>query len=129
MYSINNRRKPSEVESPSHTVAGVERSVYRKGWEQAMLSELEGHMKTGSVSMVDRELEICNPVGFKWCFEYKTDKEGKITKFKARLVARKVTQIRNVDYTNSSSPCPSSAPIMLVLAVANERDCHCTIST
>ena len=26
-------RKPSKVESSPHTVAGVERSVYRKGWE------------------------------------------------------------------------------------------------
>jgi len=30
-------------------------------------------------------------------------------------------QIHNVDYTHSSSPCPSSASIKLVLAVANER--------
>ena len=41
--------------------------------------------------------------------------------FKERLVARGLTQIRNVDYTHSSSPCPSSASIKLVLAVANER--------
>ena len=27
-------RKPSEVESPPHTAAGVDRSVERKGWEQ-----------------------------------------------------------------------------------------------
>ena len=26
-------RKPSEVESPPHTVEGIEQSVYRKGWE------------------------------------------------------------------------------------------------
>ena len=41
-------RKPSEVEPPPHTVAGIERYVYRKGWEQAMQSEFEGHMKTGT---------------------------------------------------------------------------------
>ena len=56
-----------------------------------------------------------------WVFDYKTDKEGKITKFKARLVARGSTQISDVDYTHSSSPCPSSASIKLVLAVANEK--------
>ena len=38
-------RKPSEVESAPHTVAGAERSVYRKGWEQVMRSEFEGHIK------------------------------------------------------------------------------------
>ena len=71
----------------------------------------------GTFSMVDRVLEGRS----KWCFDYKTDKEGNITKFKARLIARGFTQIRNVDYTHSSSPCPSSVSINLVLAVANKR--------
>ena len=47
-------RKPSEVESPPHTVAGIERSACQKGWEQGMQSEFEGHMKTGTFLMVDR---------------------------------------------------------------------------
>ena len=37
--SVTNREKLS-VESPPHTVAGVERSVYRKDWEQTIQSEL-----------------------------------------------------------------------------------------
>ena len=114
-------KKPHEVEPPPRTEAEVERSVYRKGWEQAMQSEFEGHKKTGTFSMVDRVPEGRKPVSSKWCFDYKTDKGGLITKFKARLVARGFTQIHNVDYTHSSSPCPSSASIKLVLAVANER--------
>ena len=72
-------RKPSEVKSPLHTLAGVERSVYRKGWEWTMQSEFEEHMKTGIVSMVDRVPEGCQPVGSKCFFYYKTAKEGKIT--------------------------------------------------
>ena len=71
--------------------------------------------------MVDRVPESRKPVSSKWCFDYKTDKEGKITKFNARLVARGFTQISDVDYTHSSSPCPSSASIKLILAVANEK--------
>ena len=114
-------RKPSEVESPPQTVAGVERSVYRKSLEQAILSEFEGHMKTGTFSMVDIVPEERKPVDSKWCFDYKTDKDGKITKFKAWLIARGFTQIRNVDYTHPPSPCPPSASINLVLAVANEQ--------
>ena len=78
-------------------------------------------MKTITFSTVDRVPEGGKPVGSKWSFDYKTDKEGKITKFKATLVVRGFTQIHNVDYTHSSSPCPSSASIKLVLAVANER--------
>ena len=104
-------KQPSEVESPPFSVAGVERSVYRKGWEEAMKLEFDGHIKTGTFSMIDRVPEGRKPVSSKWCFIYKTDKEEKITKLKTRLVARGFTQIRDVDYTHSSSPCPSSASI------------------
>ena len=78
-------------------------------------------MKTGTFSMVDRVPEGRKPVGSKWCFDYKTDKQRNITKFKARLVGRGFTQIRIVDNTHLSPPCSPSASIKLVLAVANER--------
>ena len=113
-------RKPCEVESPPHTVSVVYRYVYRRGWKQAMQSEFEGHMETGTFSIVDRVPESRKPVGSKWCFDYKTDKKGNITKFKASLVARGFTQIRNAHKTHSPSPCPSSASIELVLALANK---------
>lgn len=60
-------------------------------------------------------------IGSKWLFDYKTDKQRKIVKFKARLVAQGFTQIRNVDFIRSSSPCLSSTSIQLILAVANQR--------
>ena len=47
-------RKPSKVESPPYTVAGVERFVCRKGWEQTIQSEFEGHKKTEIFSTFDR---------------------------------------------------------------------------
>ena len=86
-----------------------------------MKLEFDGHIKTCTFSMVDSVPEGRKPVSSKCCFTHKTDKEGKITKFKARLVARGFTQIRDVDYTHSSSPCPSSASVKLILAVANEK--------
>ena len=111
----------SKVESPPHTVAGVEQSVYRKGWEQAMQSEFEGHIKMGTFSMVDGVPEGRKLVISKWCFDYKSDKKRNITKFKTTVVIRGFTQIRNLDYTLSSSLYPSSASIKLVLVVAHER--------
>ena len=70
-------KQPSEVESPLLSVAGVERSVYRKGLEEAMKSEFDGHTKTGSFSMVDRVPKGRKQVSSKWCFGYKTGNKGK----------------------------------------------------
>ena len=78
-------------------------------------------MKTGTFSMVNRVPEGRKSVSSKWCFGYKTDKEGNINKFKARLVASGFTQIRNADYTHSSSAYPSSVSKKLVLAAANKQ--------
>ena len=44
-------KQPSEVESPPLSVAGVERSVYRKGLEEAIKSEFDDHTKTGPFSI------------------------------------------------------------------------------
>ena len=74
-----------------------------------MQSEFEGHMKTRTFSIGDRVPERRRPEGSKWCFGYTTDKEGNMTKFKVRLVARGLAQIHNVDCIHSSFPCPSSA--------------------
>ena len=71
--------------------------------------------------MVERVPEGRKPVGSKSCFDYNADKEENIIKIKARLVATEFTQIRNVDYPQSSFPCSSSASIKLVLADANKR--------
>ena len=75
-----------------------------------MQSELEGNMKTGIFSIVDRV-----PEGRKFVDSSSvsniTDKESNMTKFKASLVARRFTQIRNVDHTHSSSPVRHQYPL------------------
>ena len=86
-----------------------------------MQSEFEGRINTGTFLIAGKVPKRRKPVGSKWCFDYKTDKEGNITNFKARLTARGYMQIRNMDFTHSSSPCPPSASIELVLVVANKQ--------
>ena len=61
--------KPNEIESPPHSVAGVERIVYRKDWVEAMQSKFDGHMKTATFHMVDRVPKGRKPVNLKWCFD------------------------------------------------------------
>ena len=42
-----------------------------------MKLEFDGHIKTGTFSMVDRVPEGRKPVSLKWCFTYKTERKGK----------------------------------------------------
>lgn len=71
-------KKPKDVKPPPRTVVEVERPVCRDGWEQAMQAGFEGHMKTGTFSIVDRVPEGHKPVSPKWRFDYKTGREGNI---------------------------------------------------
>ena len=71
--------------------------------------------------MVDRVPKRRKPISSKWSLGYKTDKKGKMTILKPRLVATGFMQIRDVDFTHSSSSCPSSVSVKLILAVANEK--------
>ena len=76
-------KQPSEVESPPLSVAGVQRSVCRKGWEEAMKSKFDSHTKTGTFSMVDRVPKVCKPVNSTRCFGYeRTRKENNETQSK-----------------------------------------------
>ena len=69
-----------------------------------MQSEFDDHKKTGSFHMVDGVSDSRKPISSRWCFEYKTDKKEKRIKLKARLVARGLAQIRDVDYTTYDHP-------------------------
>ncbi|CAN0299130.1 unnamed protein product [Ectocarpus fasciculatus] len=113
--------KPNDVELPPTTYEDVQKSEFKDGWEAAMQVELEGHKKTGTFHIVDKLPEGRKAVGSKWVLGWKTDEKGEIVKFKARLVARGFSQVRDVDYSHSSSPCPSAASIKLLLALANEK--------
>ena len=86
-----------------------------------MQSEFVDRKKTGTFHMVDRVSEGRKPISSRWCFDYKTDKKEKTTKLKARLVARGLAQIRDVDSTHLSPPCPSSTSLKLILAVENQK--------
>ena len=112
---------PEDVEPPPQSVADVERSQYRTAWRKAMKTELDGHKTTGTYEAATPPRGR-KPVGAKWVFSYKTDKDGTIAKTKARLVATGFSQVQDVDYFQTFAPTPSSASIKILAAVANEQD-------
>ena len=85
-----------------------------------METELDGHKTTGTYKAATPPRGR-KPVGAKWVFSYKTDKDGIIAKTKARLVAKGSSQMQDVDYFQTFAPTPSSASIKILAAVANEQ--------
>ena len=77
---------PEDVEPPPQSVADVERSKDKAAWREAMKNELDGHKTTGTYEAATPPRGR-KPVGAKYVFSYKTDKDGMIAKTNSVLVA------------------------------------------
>lgn len=58
-----------------------------------------------------------NLVGCKWAFKLKLNSDGSISRYKARLVAKRFHQQAGVDFHKTFSPMIKLATIRLVLAI------------
>ncbi|CAM8905238.1 unnamed protein product [Rhodiola kirilowii] len=59
-----------------------------------------------------------NVIGTKWIFKNKSDEQGNITRYKARLVAQGYTQIEGVDFDETFAPVVRLEAIRLLLALS-----------
>jgi len=59
-------------------------------------------------------------MGNKWVFQIKRGADGKILKYKARLVAQGFSQVKGVNYTETYSPVARRQTIMTLVAWANK---------
>ncbi|CAB1106671.1 unnamed protein product [Ectocarpus sp. CCAP 1310/34] len=114
-------QKPSDVEAVPMTYKNVMWSKYKVFWQAAMKKEIDDHDKTGTFTKVKELPERRKAIGSKWVFSWKTNEKGLIVDFKARVVARGLSQIPGIDFYHSSSACPSAASIKTVIAVATEK--------
>lgn len=88
-----------------------------------MKKEFEALMRNGTWSLVPRPEEkkiLTN----RWVFKTKRNSEGKIEKYKARLVARGHTQEAGVDYEEIFAPVARYEIIRTLLAAAVEEEMH-----
>ena len=58
----------------------------------------------------------------KWIFKKKTDADGNVTFYKARLVAKVFPQFKGVDYDETFSPIAMLKSVRIMLAIATFYD-------
>ena len=71
--------------------------------------------------MID-PLEGLKTIGCKWIFKKKTDMDGNVHTFKARLVAKSFKQTYDIDYDETFSPVAMLKYFQILLAIATSYD-------
>ena len=90
-------------------------------WKKAIDVELQNLQSAGTWDIIERPSNV-NVVDSKWVFRLKKDAEGRVIKWKARLVARGFTQVQGVDYFETFAPVARLASIRFILAIAAQND-------
>jgi hypothetical protein len=86
-------------------------------WLEAMKSELGSMSKIQVWTLVDPPSDR-KAIECKWIFKKKTDTDGNVIVYKARLVTKGFWQVQGVDYDETFSPVAMFKSIQILLAIA-----------
>jgi hypothetical protein len=118
----NNANLTVDDERDPPSVRHAQRSKYWNEWMAAMHEELEA-LKAKEVY---EEVTTLPPgrkaIQCKWVLRIKRDKDGRISRFKGRLVAKGFTQIFGQDFTFTFAPVARWESIRAVLCIATIND-------
>ena len=87
-------------------------------WIRAIHSEVDSLTHSNTFIEVDQVPAPFTPISSKFIFSFKRDVNGKVTWYKARLVAQGFSQREGVDYTNTFAPVVRLTSIHITLAIA-----------
>ena len=93
----------------------------RAEWLSAMRAELLAHERNGTWTLVDRP-DGRYVIGCRWVCKLKYHADGRVDRYKARLVAQGFAQIFGLDYHETHAPTLRYVSLRLILALAAGRD-------
>ena len=89
-------------------------------WQQAMKEELDALHKTGTWDLVDL-LSRKSTIGCKWVYKIKTQSDGTVDLYKARLVARGFIQEYEIDYEETFAHMARLSYVRTLIVVSRAR--------
>eukprot|EP00253_Pinus_taeda_P009761 PITA_09761 len=133
--SVRERRKPeryrpsafcsnfalSITDDDPRTMKEAVDSEDGKLWKEAMVDEMASLHKNEAWDLVQL-LAGRKPIGKKCVFKKKTNKKGKVKKYKVRLVAKGYSQVLGIDFADIVSPVAKVTSIRLLLSVVATFD-------
>ncbi len=90
-------------------------------WQEAIANELQSMEQHGVWELVPRP-RGANIVGCRWVFKVKTNADGSVERYKARLVAQGFRQKEGVDYQEVFAPTIGHESIRCILSLAASFD-------
>ena len=91
-----------------------------KQWKEAIKEELDNLYNNNIITFVNTVPKGKNIITTKWVFSIKKEREGNISRFKARLVARGFKQRRGIDYELTYSPTLNIDSLKFIIALASK---------
>jgi hypothetical protein len=98
----------------------IEKALGDEDWVMAIQEELNNFERNQVWTLV--EGPKMNVIGTKWVFRNKQDKNGVVTRNKARLVAQCFTQVEGFDFEETYAPVARLEAIRMLLAFAAHHD-------
>jgi hypothetical protein len=108
------------IEEPV-TVEDALSSPQSTEWQEAIASELHSMEEHGVWELVPRPRDA-NIVGCRWVFKVKTNADGTVERYKARLVAQGFRQKEGIDYQEVFAPTIGHESIRCILSLAASFD-------
>ncbi|GJX43651.1 putative RNA-directed DNA polymerase [Tanacetum coccineum] len=110
----------SELDEPANYKEAMASPEAGK-WKEVMKSEIQSMYDNQVWNLVDTTPGL-KTVGCKWIFKKKTDMDGKVHTYRARLVMKGYTQTHGIDYEETLSPVAKIKSIRIMLDIAMIHD-------
>ncbi|KAI1513419.1 RVT-2 multi-domain protein [Pyrenophora tritici-repentis] len=112
------------IQIPQTHEQAINDPKYGKQWKAAILEEIIALIENRTWEEVPKPKDA-NMVDSKWVFTVKTNLDGTVERFKARLVARGFTQAHGTDYNETFAPTVRMDTLRLFMATVAAENLEC----